>query len=207
MYDPKFKILLKFLQDKPERFSSRKGKLSISNEDCIAKLYEYYLSEKNKKLELKESDTIPDVAVSLILKQWKNFSGEELEKIKIEHKLSMSAENKVGQLLERYIAEILEPYGWVWCAGDFIKAIDFIKYDASTGKWKAVQVKNRKTTENSSSAAIRDGTDIQKWFRTFDKPSRKRLSNFNWDQFPEEEFRNLLSEDGFLNYISEYWSN
>lgn len=207
MLDSKFQILLAFLQANPDSFSSRNKKLSIETEEGIAALHENYLSEKNKKLELKESNTIPDVAVSMILKQWKNFSDEKLEQIKVEHKLSMSAENKVGQLLERYIAEILEPHGWVWCAGDFVKAIDFIKYDEITKTWKAVQIKNRKTTENSSSSAIRNGTNIQKWFRTFDKPSRNRSSDDNWDQFPEGEFRNLLSEDGFLNYIRKYWTN
>lgn len=207
MYDPKFQILLKFLQANPNSFSSRNKKFGIDTKEGIDALHQHYLSEKSKKLELNESNTIPDVAVSMILKQWKNFSDEKLEQIKVEHKLSMSAENKVGQLLERYIAETLEPHGWVWCAGDFTKAIDFVKYDESTETWKAVQIKNRKTTENSSSSAIRKGTTIEKWFRTFDKPSRKRSSNFNWDQFPEEEFRSLLTEENFLNYIRQYWSN
>lgn len=207
MFDSKFKILLKFLQAHPETLSSRKKTLGIDTEERINALHEHYLNERTKKLELNESNTIPDIAVSIILKQWKNFSDEKLDQIKIEHKLSMSAENKVGQLLERYIAETLEPYGWVWCAGDFVKAIDFIKYNQQTKTWKAVQIKNRKTTENSSSSAIRNGTNIQKWFRTFDKPSRKRSSDDNWDQFPEEEFRGLLSEEGFLTYIRNYWTD
>lgn len=54
--------------------------------------------------------------------------------------------------------------------------------------WEAVQVKNRDNTENSSSSAIRQGTTIEKWFRTYSKPSRKRATNTNWENFPEEEF-------------------
>ena len=116
----------------------------------------------------------------------------------------MSAENLVGALLERYIAQVLEPHGWIWCAGDFIRAIDFIKYNKSKGLWEAVQVKNRDNTENCSSSAIRHGTTIEKWFRTYSKPSKKRATNTNWENFPEEEFRDQLSEEGFLQFIRNY---
>ena len=44
----------------------------------------------------------------------------------------------------------------------------------------------------------------QKWFRTFSKPSRNRSSNTNWENFPEEEFRDQLSEEGFLQFIRDY---
>ena len=67
-----------------------------------------------------------------------------------------------------------------------------------------MQVKNRDNTENSSSSAIRNGTEIQKWFRTFSKPSRNRSSNTNWENFPEAEFRDQLSEEGFLQFIRDY---
>ena len=140
----------------------------------------------------------------MILQQCCNFTEEQTEQIKVEHQLSMSAENLVGALLERYIAQVLEPHGWIWCAGDFVRAIDFIKYNQSTKLWEAVQVKNRDNTENSSSSAIRQGTTIEKWFRTYSKPSKKRATNTNWENFPEEEFRDQLSEDGFLQFIRDY---
>ena len=77
-----------------------------------------------------------------------------------------------------------------------------IKYNKSKGLWEAVQVKNRDNTENSSSSAIRHGTTIEKWFRTYSKPSKKRATNTNWENFPEEEFRDQLSEEGFLQFIN-----
>jgi len=142
----------------------------------------------------------------MILKASHGYNDEELERIKVEHQYSMSAENLVGYLLERYLAEKLEPHGWVWCSGDFVKAVDFIKKDEE-GIWHALQIKNRDNTENSSSSAIRKGTPIKKWFRTFSKPSRKRDTNTNWDNFPETRFVELLSEDDFLDYIEDLVSS
>mgnify|MGYP003588750146 FL=1 len=158
MFDPKFQILLKFLQDNPDRLSSRSKSLHLDSDEGINALHECYVRSKAQQLTLSRPTTIPDTAVSVILQQCCNFTEAQTEQIKVEHQLSMSAENLVGALLERYIAQILEPHGWVWCAGDFVRAIDFIKYNQSTELWEAVQVKNRDNTENSSSSAIRQGT-------------------------------------------------
>ena len=179
MFDPKFQILLKFLQDNPDRLSSRSKSLHLESDEGINALHECYLRSRDQKLALSRPTTIPDDAVSVILQQCCNFTEEQTEQIKVEHQLSMSAENLVGALLERYIAQVLEPHGWIWCAGDFVRAIDFIKYNQSTKLWEAVQVKNRDNTENSSSSAIRQGTTVEKWFRTYSKPSKKRATNTN----------------------------
>src|SRR5690606_16648223 len=206
MYDPKFQILLQFLKDNPDRLSSRSKSLHLDSDVGIKALHECYLRSKKQKLTLSTPTPIPDDAVSVILQECCGFTEMQTEKIKVEHQLSMSAENLVGALLERYIAQVLEPHGWVWCAGDFVRAIDFIKYNKSTKLWEAVQVKNRDNTENSSSSAIRHGTTIEKWFRTYSKPSKKRATNTNWENFPEEEFRDQLSEEGFLQFIRNYLS-
>jgi hypothetical protein len=206
MFDPKFELLLQFLKENPDRLSSRSKKLHLESDEGIHALYDFYLKSIDSKLQLSKPTTIPDDAVSVILQQCCDFSEEQTERIKVEHQLSMSAENLVGALLERYIAQVLEPCGWVWCAGDFVRAIDFIKYYESTNTWEVVLVKNRDNTENSSSSAIRNGTDIKIWFRTYSKPSQKRSSNTNWENFPEEEFRDQLSEEGFLQFIRDYLS-
>ena len=129
MFDPKFQILLKFLQDNPDRLSSRSKSLHLDSDEGINALHECYVRSKVQQLTLSRPTTIPDTAVSVILQQCCNFTEAQTEQIKVEHQLSMSAENLVGALLERYIAQILEPHGWVWCAGDFVRAIDFIKYN------------------------------------------------------------------------------
>lgn len=203
-YDVCFDQIISFLRDNPERLSWRsKGKLpDIFTDEGVSILRSKYISSRNTIVRLGEPSTLPDPAVSEILKISKGYSDVKLCEITREHQYSMLAENMVGFLLEKYISITLESHGWIWCAGDFVKAIDFIKKN-NDGTWKAVQVKNRNTTENSSSSAIRNGTDIKKWFRTYSKAARNR-KNTNWDAFPEEEFLGLLSENAFFDFIRGY---
>ena len=107
----------------------------------------------------------------------------------------MASENIVGDILERYIASIIEPKGWIWCAGSIIKSVDFIR--KNNDKWELLQIKNRDNSENSSSKAIRDGTSIKHWFRTF---SRKKQTN--WENFPDPTV--TLSEAGFRRFLIDY---
>lgn len=144
--------------------------------------------------------TVPDEMVSVILNEYFNIDESQLERVKQEHLLSMGAENFVGELLERYLASVLEPRGWVWCSGAMVKAVDFIKPPSENQPtWRLLQVKNRDNSENSSSSAIRVGTTIEKWFRTF---SRKAGSN--WAAFPDPELRQHLSEQDFKAFVRNY---
>jgi len=202
----KFDVIIDFLIDNPDSLSGRRKKIDISTLEGRKVLYEMFVGDRKRHVGLVTPSTIPDEAVSMILKASKGYSDEELERIKVEHQYSMSAENLVGYLLEKYLAEKLEPHGWVWCSGDFVKAVDFIRKDEK-GIWHALQIKNRDNTENSSSSAIRKGTPIKKWFRTFSKSSLKRDANTNWDRFPEARFVELLSEDDFLDYIEDLVSS
>ncbi len=139
------------------------------------------------------SSTIPDDMVSFILETYFGIESSHLSRISKEHTLSMLAENLVGDLLERYIAHVLEPVGWIWASGSTIKAVDFILPPTSSeNKWYALQVKNRDNSENSSSSAIRSGTIIEKWHRSF---SRRNATN--WENFPNVLSDIALSEDGF----------
>ncbi len=148
----------------------------------------------------KVSATVPDDMVSLILHEYFQIPAEELEQAKQQHSLSMGAENLVGDLLERYLASVLEPLGWVWCSGAMVKAVDFVKPPSKVGgDWQMLQVKNRDNSENSSSSAIRSGTKIQKWHRTFSKKS-----GCNWAAFPDPSLRDELSEPGFKAFVRDY---
>jgi len=173
MYDFRFLEILSFLNDNPEMFSKNR-KYSLFKDDDIVSLHNLYLKSKNQKIRLIEPRTIPDDAVSILLKYTFGYSSKDLQRIKLEHQYSMAAENMVGYLLELYISTALEEHGWIWCAGDFVRAVDFIKRN-SNGQWEAVQIKNRDNTENSSSSAIRNGKEIKKWFRSYSKPSLKRV--------------------------------
>ncbi len=144
--------------------------------------------------------TVPDEMVSVILNEYFDIEESQLERVKQEHSLSMGAENLVGELLERYLASVLEPRGWIWCSGAMVKAVDFIKPPGQNqSNWRLLQVKNRDNSENSSSSAIRVGTTIEKWFRTF---SRKAGSN--WAAFPDPSLRQHLSEPNFKAFVRHY---
>jgi hypothetical protein len=86
-----------------------------------------------------------------------------------------------------------------------IKAVDLCSKDG-----KLYQIKNRSNSENSSSSAIRDGTNIKKWFRI-----DARTGRTYWDDlskiigiqplFSEEEFgefcKNLVIKNPAALYV------
>lgn len=197
----KFVLLIKFLSQFPENCSSprsKKIKEFFGKEDHINYLAENFNSSRTPK---KPSipTTVPDEVVSLVLKVGFLIPEENLARIKEEHRLSMGAENIVGDLLERYLAEKLEPSGWIWCSGTSVKAVDFIYFDEKENEWNLLQVKNRNNTENSSSSKIRDNTPIKKWFRTFSQRDAT-----NWEAFPDDVSRKELSEQDFRVFVERY---
>lgn len=123
------------------------------------------------------------------------------------HFLFMSAENKNGVILEEYLAEILEPYGWIWCAGSTYRAVDFCYLGE---KPILLQVKNKYNTENSSSSAIRTGTIIQKWNR-LNRPKAatgKDRPLPNWERLHKivnanDDLAKHLTEEKYLEFIRE----
>lgn len=196
----KFQTVCAFLTDNPTLLSWRgTHKPDPTTQAGITKLAKRFFGTKSKKDWPGKPTTVPDEAVSIVMQSVYGYSEVDTTRIKTEHQHAMSAENIVGSLLERYIASVMEAHGWVWCAGDFVKAVDFIKYQAADGGWQPVQVKNRDNTENSSSSAIRNGTEIEKWFRSFSKKDAT-----NWEEFPEPEFRNKLNEKGFREFLMSY---
>lgn len=154
-----------------------------------------YWLERTEKLTLKTVGTVADPAVDIILSAFAGMTQPEtLNQAQVLHRQSMAAENLLGALLERYLAQILEANGWVWCAGNTIRAVDFIRRDLQL----ALQIKNRSNSENSSSAAIRMGTTIQKWYRV-----HATTGHTNWSSFPAN-LPTALSEEGFYDFIRTY---
>ena len=194
----KFVSIISFLTYSPQSAPNFRGRNApeIGSEDYIKRLAVAFSNSRFPRSP-NPPETVPDQMVSVILHDYFNVEVSQLSRISREHALSMGAENFVGELLERYLASVLEPMGWVWCSGSVVKAADFIKADG--GQWHVLQVKNRDNSENSSSSAIRNGTDIKKWFRTF---SRKQGSN--WEAFPDVSAIGFLSEANFIDFTRKY---
>lgn len=196
----KYAQVINFLSSDPSMASNpRGGSCPIGSYEYIRKQAITFSKARAPK-EPARPKTIPDEMVSLALVSYFNVNPKDVERIKTEHSISMAAENIIGDLLERYLASAMEPEGWIWCSGAIVKAVDFIKPPSlSGGRWTLLQVKNRDNSENSSSSAIRVGTDINKWHRTF---SRKAASN--WENFPDSTLAGRLSEEGFFEFAERY---
>jgi hypothetical protein len=178
-------------------------KLDLTQVNDLEFLANKYYESYRKNDFPKMPETIPDKMVSEIMGLVFGHATEVLPRIEVEHQQAMACENCVGNLLERYLDSVLREYGWCWCCGEFVRAIDFICKD-STGEWVLMQIKNRNNSENSSSSAIRSGTTIEKWFRTFSKSSKSRKSNTNWNNLPKPMQGYGLSEDDFNTFAKAY---
>jgi len=193
-----FVTLWKFLDANPDLFGWRgKRKPNLAELSGVEELAEKYFTNKFKKATPSHPTTVPDEMVSVLLRKFYNYPTDALRKIQVEHQHSMVAENMVGELLERYIDSVLSNEGWVRCCGELVKHVDFIKQESN--RYRLLQIKNRDNSENSSSKAIRDGTIIEHWFRTFSKTGKT-----NWESFPEQSLKSKLNENGFIKFVSDY---
>ncbi|MDD4915430.1 MAG: SinI family restriction endonuclease [Methylococcales bacterium] len=199
----KFVDLIRFLSLYPAMASALGGKNSskIGSENYILAAASNYATGRKPKRP-KPPATIPDEMVSFVLEHYFDVKASDLERVKKQHALSMGAENIVGNLLEHYLSSVLELHGWVWCAGSLVKAVDFVRPPTNRTDWVLLQVKNRDNSENSSSSAIRIGTTIDKWHRTFWKKPGS-----NWATFPDAIAREHLSEEGFRAFVKTYLEN
>lgn len=200
-WDKRIEVILRYCTQSPgwAAFPSygkkRADTDNLDNMRAYLMVYlERYYRARQERLGLKEVTTVADPAVNVILRAFAGVK-ESLETVATHHRRSMAAENLLGELLERYLAERLEPWGWVWCAGNTVRAVDFLYDDLSV----ALQVKNRSNSENSSSSAIRKGTKIIKWYRVNASNGRT-----NWENFPLTTQRDDFSEDDFYAYIEAY---
>lgn len=196
-----YATVIRFLSAVPEAASAMKGANppEIGSELYIERQAHAFATARRPRVPQAPA-TVPDGMVSVILHEYFDVPACGLERAKREHSLSMGAENLIGDLLERYLASVMEPRGWIWCSGAMVRAVDFVKPPVfPAAEWRLLQVKNRDNSENSSSSAIRNGTAIEKWHRTFSK-----RAGSNWAEFPDATLRGSLSEDGFELFVRNY---
>jgi hypothetical protein len=189
----------------PDAMSWRgKDKPTVTDKAGITRLASKYFEGYRRSDFPSKPATEPDEMVSVIMRIAYDYTDEECGQIKLQHQHAMCAENCVGNLLERYLDSKLRSRGWVWCCGEFVKAIDFI-YKTEASNWQLLQIKNRNNSENSSSKSVRDGTQIEHWFRSFSTNTKKgRSSMTNWDNLPVSMQGYGLSEEGFKGFVAEY---
>ena len=111
------------------------------------------------------------------------------------HRLAMSAENILGAFLEEYLFKNLSAHGWAMAWGETIKHVDLC-----SERGELLQIKNRDNSENSSSSAVRTGTEIKKWFRIC-----SRTTETMWPLLCRQTGlqEGTMSEQSFLAFIQE----
>jgi hypothetical protein len=197
----KYTRVIEFLAVEPEMASSGRGRAApkVGSVEYIERQAMGFVQGRIPKSPEPPS-TIPDPMVSVILNSYWRISTDELDRITREHQLSMASENIVGAMLEHYIADVAEDFGWIWCSGELVKHVDFVKPPTRDHRhWRMLQIKNRDNSENSSSSLVRSGTSIEKWYRT-----KSRTGATMWNVFPDDELRSLLSESGFEKFAKQY---
>lgn len=199
-WDERLGRIMYFWVGPPASFPTKGKKKITSLADVDDKYLLYFIKRYYKEREgcvvMQPVSTRPDPVVDEVLKAYGNVAPENLERVCREHRLSMQAENIVGKLLERYVAPLLESRGWVWCAGETLRSVDFLK-DENSDNVQLLQIKNRSNSENSSSKAIREGTKIQKWYRIDSKTGRTR-----WECL-QENSENTCTEEGFYEFVKQ----
>lgn len=162
----------------------------------------------------KPKSACTDPAISVIVRATQNMNDNQAAAGEKMHNLFMSAENIQGNLLEEYIASKVRPYGFVWCGGNVLRAIDFCNTDGSL----MLQIKNKSNTENSSSSNIREGTAIEKWYRLGTKTvAGVKVPDYKWSELNKlisdhrTEGFDLppcdMSEEEYERFLSDVASN
>jgi hypothetical protein len=196
-----FLNLLGFLSTNPEFIVKLRGNNppDFGTLEYMAKTAEMFAAGRIISAPVNSGKT-SDPLLGGLFQQLNSSSDSEVENAIRIHGDFMVLENKVGKILEHYLAARLEPLGWVWCSGDFVDKIDFVKIVSGKGH-ELLQVKNKDVTENSSSSKGR-GT-VPKWARL---KGKKAITD--WQNFPDLDARKLVSEVDFLAYgksIGEDW--
>ncbi|MCI6574713.1 MAG: SinI family restriction endonuclease [Arcanobacterium sp.] len=204
-FTDRFLAVVEFSIAEPNLAVSRRAtKANPSPSNCDIEHFKFLANKFVNGHEVKplpQPGTVPDPALSIVMQHGYNVPESSLSDWIEGHRIAMVAENMVGDLLERYLDSVLNDE-WIWCAGEVVKHVDFIQRPTSKGEpWKALQIKNRDNSENSSSSAIRNGTTISKWYRT-----KSRTGDTMWSSFPVQSENENLSEAGFHSFIESFLS-
>ena len=177
----------------PDLFPNIKGSDSRFSyvSKWLKKYFSGYTNRPSKRISNKIS-TLPDQIIDVMIGSRLNFLDEEaVKKVQDSHRLSMSAENILGLLLEEYLSEKLEKYGWYCAWGETMNKIDFCNQ-----RGQLLQVKNRSNSENSSSSSVRKGTNILKWHRV-----NANNGVYLWENLNQLVQCCELSEADFSNFV------
>lgn len=191
-----FSEVVRLLTEKPAFRTKKIKEADLQSKEVLLKLATSFKKGRDLKNPT-VSESPHDPAMCIVAESWFSIPNANLTQFFECHKQAMGIENIIGAYLEAYIYESLWSEGWIWCSGSIVNKVDFIK--VASGRFeKFLQIKCRDNTENSSSLEVREGTEIDKWFRFFSK-----TGDTNWHNFPDSKGRLQLSEEGFLKFLKK----
>ncbi|HOY21734.1 MAG TPA: SinI family restriction endonuclease [Cellvibrio sp.] len=189
-------FVFKVITNDPNRVPGNIGGVNDDEHTAIKKWLQKYQTGKEGCASKRVSNppgTVADPIIEEIIgARLTNLTSEELNKVTYAHRLGMSAENILGLMLEEYLAINLQAHGWHCAWGETVKSVDFVNEDGSL-----LQIKNRSNSENSSSSAVRDGTEVEKWYRI--KADR---IEYMWTSLNRICGTSHLSEEDFVSFVT-----
>lgn len=192
LWDSGFKYIFRACHTYPYLSPNLSG---TSKEEVLRKWIRKYKKASEARISRRISNppgTVADPIIDTIINaRFPKISNQSLRHIKFAHRLSMSAENILGLLLEEFLAEQLIRLKWHCAWGESIRSVDFCSEDIHL-----LQVKNRSNSENSSSSRVRLGTDIIKWFRV-----NATTGAYMWDGLNKRLGVDIFSEDAFKSFV------
>lgn len=190
-----FECCIKYPEQRPSMYRRTYGSLTDAISDWLNE-YDKGYSSRPSVLLAKPTGTIPDDIISNILSaRLSDLTANDLKEVCDAHRLSMSAENLLGGLLEEYLADRFLTNKWYcawYCAwGKTITSVDFC-----SSNYDLLQIKNRSNSENSSSDDVRDGTGILEWHRINAKTGKDC-----WGDLSSLTGCHSISESGFNSFV------
>lgn len=165
----------------------------VLTQSWLKKYQDSYENRISKRISLPPGTIADPIVKTIINARFTELTANSLEQIEYAHRLSMSAENIQGLLLEEFLAEQLADYGWYCCWGESVRHVDFCNVDGSL-----LQVKNRSNSENSSSSRVRINQPIEKWYRV-----DARTGSYRWAYFNQKYNTARFSEDNFVMFVQK----
>lgn len=163
-WDGSIEFVFKIVASDPERVPGNIGGGNDDERSAIQKWLQKYQAGMESRASKRRSNppgTIADPIIEKIIgARLSALTKDDLNKVTYAHRLGMSAENILGLMLEEYLSINLKNHGWHCAWGETVRSVDFVNEDG-----RLLQIKNRSNSENSSSSAVRDGTEIDKWYR------------------------------------------
>lgn len=194
LWDSGFQYIFRACLKYPDLSPNLSG---VSKEEVLKKWIRKYKKASETRISRRTSNppgTIADPIIDAIINaRFPKMSQNALKQIKFAHRLSMSAENILGLLLEEFLAEQLIKFKWHCAWGESIRSVDFCSENLDL-----LQVKNRSNSENSSSSRVRLGTDIIKWFRI-----NATTGTYMWDNLNQHLGVTVFSEAAFKLFVKK----